>query len=446
MGSSLDLIESCRRLVHVESTPSVGNSGVVQLAQEMAQSLGFVTELQSEFHADLEHINLFIRTPGAKNLPEILLQSRLDTVDPGPFQLWKHNFQNPFALAVREGELFGLGVLEGKADFLCKLLALDELYTKSNRNPSWKLAPVICVTGGFHAGMIGTLKLIRKNKVNAKMALVSECTDLSLVHASLGHATFEIRIPFSISELKYRQDHDLRESSSTQSQFFSGSQGHAIRKLFEFLRQLPENIVVIESDGGSHAHSSPMSAFLEFDLAAVEMPISQKLNKIFELSLQMEKQFINYKDSEFDPGYPTLNLGMIRTFEDHVLILGSTTMPPSVNQQTYESWMENIKKECEQMGASFRVRDYKKPFRTLETSGFLRACQSEAKTLRLKSELGTQNHANECSLFARIGLDCLAFGPGKRTPEQQIYDDHVSLTDLQLAQSFYTKILERFCL
>lgn len=67
------------------------------------------------------------------------------------------------------------------------------------------LQPVLVGTFGEETGMQGALKLIRKNKINAKYALIGDPTDSNIVSAAKGYATVEMRIPFSAEEMTYKR-------------------------------------------------------------------------------------------------------------------------------------------------------------------------------------------------------------------------------------------------
>ena len=437
----MDLIELCRQSIAIDSTPAHGNKEIIAWAADYCQKKGFHVEVHSEYFGDLEHQNLIIRTTSERSNSEFLMQNHLDTVDPGPFPLWQDTFHNPFEATIKDGKIFGLGAADGKIDFICKVEALSQFIKTDFR----KLQPVIAVTFGAHLGMIGALKLIRKNKISAKMALIGEATGMQLIHAAPGYASVEIRIPFSEDEIRHKQDHDLRESTSSQSKLFSIRSGtsevneSAIRKMFEYLLQLPESLLIIEIDGGSHAGTQATNAFLELDLSSTPDPISKKLVSIYQFIKSLELEFQTYEDTDFSPSHPTLNIGLIRTLEDHVMISGSCRIPPVVTHKTYEDWMLRMKIHCEKVGVNFRVADYKKPFRTNEKSALVRGCLDELKKMSLSEKICRKNSTNEASLFSRVGIECVCFGPGLSEDNVHTPHEHVLVADIECTIQFYKK-------
>ncbi|MBX2987968.1 MAG: M20/M25/M40 family metallo-hydrolase [Bdellovibrionaceae bacterium] len=448
----MDFVETCRRFIAIDSTPSCGSREIASVAAALCRDRGLDVELQDEVHDGLDQANLIARPRGVgRPAAEFMLQNHLDTADPGPFQMWAQNGQNPFDATIIDGKIHGLGTASTKLDFLCKLEAMASFAGRS----SWTLPPVLVGTYGEETGMTGALKLIRKNKISAKMALIGEPTDLRLVSAAKGFANVEIRLPFSEEENRYRREHDLRESTSTQSRIFRGKAVHssvphlgdsAIVKMLDSLTQLPDGVVVMEIDGGLSTTTVPAHAFLEIEVANVRDPIAPKIRRIHEAVRELEREFQAYKDPDFLPDTPTLNIGLIRTEEEHVQFSGSCRLPPLITQETYEKWMENLRRVCADLGGYFRVTDYKKPFRTPAQSILVKGCLDELRALGLPDRVTTQASTNEASLFSRTGVDCACFGPGSRENNIHTPDEHVRLEDLHRATEFYRRVIERFCL
>ncbi len=424
---------------------------IAEKAAQFCRERGLHVEIQEEFNGDTEEMNVIARPVEARPSNEFLFQTHLDTVDPGPYQMWTKTGYNPFDAAILDGKIYGLGAADVKLDFLCKLEAL----VKFKDVKSWGLPPVLVGTYGEEVGMTGALKLIRKNKISAKMALIGEPSNLRMITAAKGFATVEIQIPFSKEEINYRQEHNLRESTSTQSRIFNGKSAHssmphlgesAIVKMFDYLLMLPESVILMEIDGGTNFNTVPSHAILELDLTPTRESIAKKITFIYGAIQKLEKEFKDYSDSDFFPPTPTLNIGMVRTLDDHVLIGGSCRIPPVITHDIYERWMFFLKQECEKVGGSFRVTDYKKPHRTALNSILARGCRDELRAMGLDETIIAQSSTNEASLFSRIGIDCVCFGPGQREGNIHTPNEHVMIDDLHQATLFYEKMIERFCL
>lgn len=448
----MDFIEACRRFIALDSSPAHGTREIAETAAAFCRAKGLETLIQEEVQDGLAQANVIARPAGiGRPAGEFMLQTHLDTTDPGPYQMWAQNGQNPFDAVIMDGSVHGLGAADVKLDFLCKLEAMASFPAAT----AWKLPPVLVGTYGEESGMTGALKVIRKNMVSAKMALIGEPTDLRLVNAAKGFVNVEIRLPFSREEIDYRREHDLRESTSTQSRIFKGKAVHssaphlgesAILKMLDFLNQLPDGVIVMEIDGGQSTNTVPSHAFLEIEAANVPSPIAPKVKAIHRAIRELEAEFERFEDDAFLPKQPTLNIGLIRTFDDHVLISGSCRITPIVTQAISEKWMGRLDEVCRAQGGAFRVTDYKRPFRTEGNSILVKGCLDELRALGLNDRATTQASTNEASLFSRTGIDCVCFGPGVRENNVHTPGEHVKIDDLRKAIEFYRRTMERFCL
>ena len=436
----------------MDSTPSQGNLAIAEFAAELCAKNGLHVEKMNEFWADQPQMNVLARPIVGHENQEFLLQTHLDTPDPGPFGLWNKNSHNPFDAHIIDGKIFGLGAADVKLDFLCKLEALRHFKDIKN----WKVVPVLVGTFGEEQGMVGTLKIIRKNKIQAKWALVSEPSNLQLIRAGKGMAAVEIRIPFEKDENLFRQEHNLRESSSTHSKIFRGKPAHsstphlgesAIKKMLEHLKLMPEDLTIMEIEGGVNFNTVASNAYLEIEpVAGYQNSMAKKIVKIYQAICDLESEFLQFEEADFQPQVSTLSMGVIRTLEDHVFISGNCRTNPSVRFDIYQKWMNELKNECAKVGADFRVTDYKVPFSTDEKSEFVQGCVAELGHLGLNKNLTTLSSTNEASLLSRIGIECLCFGAGLREGNIHTPNEHVDVQDLKKATEFYKKTIERFCL
>lgn len=407
-------------------------------------------EYQNETLNGLEQCNVIARPQNSRPREEILFQTHLDTVAAGNFATWTNTQANPFNASIIDGKIYGLGVADTKLDFLCKLEALKQLKGKNLKVPY-----VLVGTYGAESGMSGAVKLVRKKMISSKKALIGEPTDLQIKCAGQGLAVVEICLPFSEEEREYRVQHDLLESSSSQSRMFAGKAAHssrpqlgenAIVKMLDYLAQLPDGIAVMDLDGGINYNSVPSSAVLEIDLVgSFKSPIVPKLSHILKAAKQVESQFEDYRDKTTQL-CPTMNIGMIRTFEDEVRVLGSCRLPPSVPEEIYQKWMAELGAACEEKGGSFRVKDYKRSFAVSKDSDFVRALSAISEEMSFEQSQDIVESATEASVFSRLGVECVTFGPGQGVGNSHAPNEWVSVSSLEKAIEFYKRAAERFCL
>lgn len=449
----MNFIDVCRKIISIDTSPNASTLELVEYLAELATSLGLHVEVLREVCHGLPQANIIVRTaapvPGES---EFLLQTHLDTVDPDNFSLWKKNDFNPFEAVIDNGAIYGLGAAEVKLDFLCKLKVLEKFKDASFKS----LKPVLIGTFGEETGMQGALRLIRKHKINAKYALLGETTNLQIINASKGFAVVEIKIPISQEEQQYKEARGQIESVSTETKLFSGQSSHsstphlgdnAIQKMFDFLQKMPENLVLIDVDGGTRFNMIPNQAMIELDITSHVKDLTiVKMNKIYRVLQEVENDMKSFTDPDFEPVHSTLSIGLIRTGSDSIRIGGSCRILPHITQEQYETWMKKIQIVCEEAGAEFAILDYKKPFRTPENSVLIKAAQSVLEKMGYDSRCRSLASTNEASLFSRLGIECLCIGAGVRDGNVHTPQEHVKIEDLDKAIFFYEKMVERFCL
>lgn len=449
----MDFIETCRKLIAIDSCPTSSTVEVADFLAEVAKNLGLNVEVIYEMQNGVTQANIIVRLTEFKpGDAEFLLQAHLDTVDPGPFSLWKHNDFNPYDAVIDEGHIYGLGAAEVKLDFLCKLLALAKFKEKKLST----LKPVLVGTYGEETGMHGALRLIRKNKVNAKYALIGEASDLNIIHAAKGFAVVEVRIPISETEKNYKLSRSTSDSNTTQTKLFSGQSAHsstphlgdnAIQKLLDYLLKQPVDTVIIEVDGGTRFNMIPNQAMIELDTASGLSNLSAaRLVRIYQVLQEVENDMRQFVDEEFQPNYSTVSLGIIRTTEESILLGGSCRILPNITQEQYESWMKKIQSVCEECGAQFRITDYKRPFRTNQNSVLVKSAQSILNKMGIDSTCKTLASTNEASLFSRLNIECICIGAGGREGNVHTPQEHVKIEDLNRVMQFYEQMIERFCI
>lgn len=442
----MDFLRACQKLISIDSSPSQGTVEAVRFLKELAESMGFEAKIMEEVVSGVNQANIFVYP--SKNPQNLLLQTHLDTVDPGSFALWSKTGFNPYQASIRGTKLYGLGAADVKLDFLCKLYSL----VKTDWSKKSKSA-VLLGTFGEEQKMRGALKAVLEESVQAKYALIGEPTDLNVVYAGKGIARIEIVIPFAPGEIDFFAEEEV--TSSTQSKLFQGKPAHssnpsegenAVEKMLDYLDQMPDNIKLINVDGGTTFNTIPTQAELEFDLsAATPDPRPQKLRTIYRKIKALEEEFKKHPNNDFDPPTPTINMGKIRTTHDHIQIIGVVRWSSHISDREYISWMKQLAKVCKEQAAVFRTLDVKRPFITSTQGEFARSCLQIAKEIYPEAVFKTQPVTNEANVFHQHGFECIVFGPGHRPGNTHTPEEHVEIEDLHKAQEFYYKITEQVC-
>ncbi len=447
----MDFLEVCRKFIAVESTPSTGNAMAAQLAGDLCTELGLHVEYQEGVISGIAQMNVIGRPSAGRPVEEVLFQTHLDTVEPGTYSLWTATDRNPFNASIRDGKIYGLGAANSKLDYLCKLWAVKELGKKN-----WKLPFVLVGTFGEELGMLGAKKIIQGKAVNAKLAVVGEPTGLRLSTACNGIAVLDFFIPFDDDEKSYRLKHAETESTSTHSRIFRGKAAHAatpelgenaIIKAIRYLGDLPESVAILTIDGGTFHNIVADQAFVEVDMSQpLRNGAGRTLLKLVRELENLSTDFVRFSDPSIQPPTPTLNYGVVRTYEDGLQFIVSLRMTPSVSDQDLQAWRVRIREFCQAQNTRFRLRDFKLPWKIGKDAKLVKAAQAVLLELGLPTETISKSTTNESSVYFQEGLECIVIGAGRNEGTDHGPNEFNTISELQSSVEFYKKLIERVCL
>ena len=249
----MDFLSQCKKIIRIESTPTVGNEEVSLFCADLCRQAGLEVELQEATFLSKKQYNLLAR-PGAKKkgVTEVIFQSHLDTVEPGPLGNWTKTDHNPFQATIEGDRIYGLGTTDVKLDFLCKLRALKEFTGKQMKTPF-----VLVGTFGEEIGMQGAHHLVESKAVTAKRAIIGEPSELQIVYANNGYMVLDFFVPFTNDEKTHYRNEETG-ATRTQEKVFHGKAAHsstphlgdsAILKLVAYLEKMPQGIAMIDAAG-----------------------------------------------------------------------------------------------------------------------------------------------------------------------------------------------------
>lgn len=446
----MNLVELCRSFTSIDSSISHGTKEISSYAHELAQAHGLHSEIFYENYNGVDNANVMI-TPvpftGGKN---ILLSARLDTPDPGEYGRWVKNGANPFSASINGNEIYGLGIADAKADFVCKLAALKN----TNKKKFSKAYPILLGTFGGASGA-GAIRMARRKKMQIEKVLVGAPTQMTLASKGPGYAKVEIRIPFTEKEKKYRSVHDSAEGSVSQNKLFSRSKdalvgdmflNNPILKLMEYLKKLPEGTAIISVDGGTSSESIPDTAYLELDLVeGMEDGILHRLIHIEESLRRLSIELKSVNDEDCVPPYSTITVGQIRTYPEEIKLSGICRLIPARGRDLYESWLDKLRLSCSQVGAEFQILDYKPPFATDTDGEYFKFLMNIAESMKLNPKISAAVHCTEANVFHRLGAAVACFGPGDLQSDNLVSQEHIFIKDLEKTREFYEQVIERYC-
>ena len=447
----MSLLEIGRKAVSIDSSVSQGTVDIAQYLLGVAINLGLEAEIFNETYHGIDNASLWITNSNASAPKEFLLVSHLDTAEPGEYFRWIKTGANPFQASIDGVDVYGLGTADAKFDFIAKMLALAATEKKTYT----KIRPVLAGTFGPESSQ-GLIKLLRRKKFKPAGALVGRPTGLQLANRGPGYALIEIAIPFGSEEKKYRETHDLIENSHSQSKVFSGINkfglepdfyDNPIVKSLEYLKLLPTGMAVISLEGGTSPLSAPDIAVLELDIVdGFEQGMMNKLSGLYEVLKKFSGAFRDITAEGFTPAHSTFNVGQIQSDSEEIKISGSCRLVPTVTHEIYEKWLQQLRNDCEKLGARFHVVDYKPPFTGVIDGDLYKVCKQALGEEKLSAELISTTLASEASFFSRIKCECYVFGAGQSVGSSHIANEHISMNSLRSSQEFYKNVIDRYCL
>lgn len=203
-------VEEFRRIIRMNSTLTQGNEEVANYVLSLMKMRGLQTQLQWVSHSQDDISKRQFNAIGTlgdplvdrKTKKGLLLLSPLDTTLPGVVQHWEKNSGDPFELNETDGVCTGLGVLQGKLDFLAKLTALEKLREKKLKAPVYLVG-----TCGFQSSFLGARYLMKSLVVNPKNVLVFSPTENKVSGSQKLQFQLKVQIGFQTVEKDARGYH-----------------------------------------------------------------------------------------------------------------------------------------------------------------------------------------------------------------------------------------------
>lgn len=444
LDKKLDIL---RQALSIDSSESSGTAEYVQFLTEIANHNGFLCSTKSYTLKDVDFHNLFIGYGVSMKDPvelDYLFVNPLDTENPGPFRAWSEMAEDPFDSMVKGSRLYGLGANSGKLNLILQLRALKNVNEEQRRKVG------VLGTYGRSLKSYGVLKFLRESQLKVKNIIVGFPTQNQIVSTQAGRIRMRISLPFSASEKEARRKHDELENSSSQSQYFNSKprteeahknywQGNTIVQSFEFLNNLPDQIVILDLEGGKDTSSEPRSALLEFDLANHDIadPMSLKLRKLYACLEELNLEFERATNKNFEPSSPQINFGRVKCDYDQIEIFGECVFPPGLGSEISDKWMSDLRKDIAALGGDSKILSQRLPYIFEGEESFLKKtldiCQlSQAKSLA---------YTTEADLFKLAGYNPLVYGPGD-FESLFLPNESVELEDLDQAEAFYLRLMK----
>ncbi len=427
MDSSTSLLTVCRKALAIESSRVVGNKLIGEFLKETFSDFKW-----SEVTVHGGNSLFYTETNPQKNKIDILCYSNLDTGTPGHLSLWDETEFDPLNPVVKKGKLFGLGASNVKLSIFPQLKALIDTSKESLSDKN------IVIVGGFgrESNMRGAKRALRDlvKKREVDRLFVSHPTGSCLSRGSIGRLKMRVFFPFTEDEKNYRKEHDLKENNLSQSRIFSSEDASAINansiyKLIESTQLLPEGTLVLDLEGGTSYTTEPESTFFEIDFEPkLKQSVVQKLKKFSDLILKINDGlldgFVN-KDLK-----RAIHIGRCMDNEEGLTFYGYCLFPSNIETPQLDEWLNEFKKNVEEVGGEVKVMDLQAPVLLNNSSDFLNQ--------KYVNDLISLN-STEASFFAHHFPNVYIFGPGDEDLSKKP-NENVDLHDLSLSYDFYKEV------
>ncbi len=435
----MDFLEQAKELIAIDSCFDQGTLELVEKMQAIAESYGLGTEV----HENGENA-ILLCYKDLRKAKDLVFLSHLDTADPGPPSLWDKTGHNPYKMQIIGDEVYGLGVADCKLDFLAKVRALSKLEVEANQR-----RPILVGTYGAESSFEGCKWMMKQNLITPDFVFVGEPSQLKLITQSSGTAIVEISILLSKEEINLRQRLENRESTATQNRIFRGVSSHASSpsagksafvELLEYLKQLPEGLIIVSMDSGFSPLILPNEAFLEIDVNVAEK--DQVRSRVLESFEKIDEFFFGRmkKMMKNEENFPPYNIGKVRTLEDRILMQGCFYLPEGVDKQRIEKWLSQLNIE----GAAFKLLEYSPASKLNQPERQeVQICQSILRKYQMSDALELKHKTTEASYFQSIGIDAIAFGSGPINGSSHSANERNQIQQLELSEKIYHEWMEK---
>jgi acetylornithine deacetylase/succinyl-diaminopimelate desuccinylase-like protein len=455
-----DTLRWCRRLIGCRSVTGEGTRAIAELcAHELLAPAGIAARILPSRDEGPAQVNLIATVAGSDSAaPPLVLNTHLDTVPPGAFDLWTECGGDPFVATVKADRIYGLGAADTKLDFVAKVMAL---VGAKPRRQVWLVA-----TFGEEHGLVGAKEIAAAGLLpRGALAFVGEPSHLEVITAHKGLMVFELRIGF-------RPGPRPTATSVGRRLVFTGRAAHsstpalgrnAILVALDALTARADVAVSAISGGDAvnkvparcevviHAETAftiPDAQVIESDELSPSLIPTAAIATVASFTTALRQFAERAGPSEPDYAAPTLtcNPGTIRSTVDSLSLEFELRPPPSMPLEQVRDGVTAIADSLCAGASGLEInlceRRANPGFRgaldgeTVETA--LAALARAGLPLRTGVKVG----CTEAGIYAAAGLKPVVFGPGPSTGVIHAPNEYSLLADVEGATQFYRAVLQ----
>jgi acetylornithine deacetylase/succinyl-diaminopimelate desuccinylase-like protein len=380
----------------------------------------------------------------------LLLVTHLDTVDPGPPELWTETSLQPFALTHRGDRLFGLGTADTKLDALCKLMAAREFRGRQLRRSLELLG-----TFGEEVGVKGARHFVGTSRFQARFACCSEPSELVIIRAHKGYAVARVELQMlSAPELSGPFEEVTFEGKSAHS-----ATPHLGVNAIDLGLTALGNMPFVSLQGGTVPNKVPARAVVVRPVAGPSTRAPESARRdASQVAALARRTFALWRDIaaaqepktnlSFDPPRSVVNWGVAQIQGSRAsLTFDCRLLPGHDPDQLIRSFEKALAEVAASAGCSAQLTiEIASPAMELaEPSELLSSARAACRQVGLSDEPTTKPTNTEAGVFARAGAEAIVFGPGRSTGNAHSPNEHNLQSHLEKAIEFYRALIERLC-
>ncbi|MEC9283228.1 MAG: hypothetical protein VX642_10975 [Bdellovibrionota bacterium] len=433
----LENFEDYSKIVSLDSSPFVGISDLCLFYASLCERMNLSYECLEENQGIMVYTN--------KIDPEIFIYNDIETEEPGPHSLWDETNQNPFEATLKKERLYGLGVAGSKISFLTQLYALERLQKEGKKTS-------VCLFAGSFSNLKQDIEnpLVKTALQSTKQVIVSRPTSSRLLLGNCGYAKVKFQIPLDETESELRRRHLEGEDTSTQTRIFRGRTTHgasveklrdedAFVKLIEYLRMLPDGVLVLSMEAGHSVNAVASEAILELNLS---QPVGKSVaKKLLDLVDQINLLIEKYKSMRGDDTskLPNLNIGKLRHYEDCVELGMSFYLPHDYTKEDLLAELKIIEQNLEKDSVQFKLTEFLAGFEFKQTDESVQRWKAAFDKHKISWRTGDSVMKSASRKLSAFGQSMVQFGLASGLGNINEPNEYVESTQLKDSiELFYT--------
>lgn len=297
-------IQAAELLVQIIAIPSH--------SREEEQVCNFLQDWfeSNEYNVKRKHNNLWLTSVINKDLPTILLNSHLDTVQPSSD--WT---MDPYLPEIRDGKIFGLGSNDAGASVVSLIFTFLELEKLTGR--SYNL--ILALTSEEEISGANGISSVLDEMGGIDLAIVGEPTGMKMAICERGLIVLDCYAKGKAGHAAHRTGENAILKAINDIRVIEEMK---FEKISEFLGEVSMNVTQIA--GGTHHNVIPDQCKFVIDVRSNEFYSNEDLVDIIQANIQAEvvPRSLRLSSSFLDPDHPLVQLAKIKGIE----VTGSATL------------------------------------------------------------------------------------------------------------------------